>query len=111
MVIYDISMYKYDVVPYDKMRNKEYGRKYFVSTICYYEDLLDKHTLDFIFGEGPYGMGMKILFEVSKKRRIPYFTIKSSYFNDKIMFTYGRFRGEIRSALCTAVYRAVRTVV
>lgn len=90
MIIYDISMYKYDAIPYDKMRNEEYWRRYFVSTIRYYEDLLDKHTPDFIFGEGPHGMGMKILFEVSKKRRIPYFTIMSSYFNDKIMFTYGR---------------------
>jgi len=90
MSIYDISMFKYNAVPYDKMRNEEYWRRYFVSTISYYEDLLDKHTPDFIFGEGPHGMGMKILFEVSKKRRIPYFAIQNSYFEDKTMFTYGR---------------------
>jgi len=90
MITYDISMFKYNALPYDKMRNEEYWKRYFVSTIRYYEDLLDKHKPDFIFGEGPHGMGMKILFEVSKKRDIPYFAIQGSYFEDKIMFTYGR---------------------
>jgi len=89
-IIYDISMAKYDAIPFNPMRNEKFWRKYFVATIEYYEKLLDRCSPDFIFGEGPHRMDMKILFEVSKKRAIPYFAIQGSYFEDKAMFTYGR---------------------
>ena len=90
MIIYDVSMYKYNARPYDVMCNEEYWRRYFISSIQYYEDLLDKHKPDFIFGEGPHGIAMKVLFEISKKRAIPYFAIEGSYIEDRIRFTYGR---------------------
>lgn len=90
MIIYDLAMVKYKVIPPQKIRDEIYWRKLFVATFDYYEKLLNKHKPDYIFGEGPHGLGMKVLFEVSKKMDIPFFSISGSYFKDKAIFSYGR---------------------
>jgi hypothetical protein len=90
MMIYDISMVKYNAIPFDKMRNEEYWRRYFVTAVSYYETLLSEMSPDFIFGEGPNGLGMKVLFEVSRKMGIPYITMAGSYVQGMTMFLYGR---------------------
>jgi len=90
MMIYDLSMVKYQAIPYDKMRNEEYWRRYYVTAVSYYETLLNEVSPDFIFGEGPNGLGMKVLFEVSRRMGIPYITIAGSYVQDTTMFLYGR---------------------
>lgn len=91
MIIYDLSLIKYDAIPRERTSiSKEYWRKYFVGFFEYYENIFRQNRPDYVFGEGPHGLGMKILFEVAKKNKVPYFSFKGAYLIDNAMFTYGR---------------------
>jgi len=89
-LIYDVSLEKFHALPVEKDKDGEYWKRYFVCAISYYHKLIKDELPDFVFGEGPHGMGMKILFHICLKRRIPYFSFYGSYLEDRATFAFGK---------------------